>query len=366
MGRHREALAAIDRSAELLEVADGRFRGRHRASVLWRASLATGDAEAAVEEALRAFEDDDDSDPVAQLMIAANATDALLSTSSPAARAEEIARAPLATAAAWDLELSYPGALVRTNVCWAHLLDGNTRAARAWIEPITRSRPATNTAFAHLMLAAVELREGNAPAALRRSRAADEHIRIHDQNWTLCLPWTAEVDLWAGRASDTCPQLADVLVRELAGEQAAVAAPLLVALARAHAEVMDETAAPSSLRRSTSSSLRAQVAGASTDPFGPGVPDVATTANALLWEAELSRLEDRATVDLWARAASRWDLLRRPHQSGYCRWRGAQVALHDGRGGLASRLAVRARADARQHVPLADAAAATLDRVGTT
>ncbi|MFC7723910.1 ATP-binding protein [Nocardioides sp. GCM10028917] len=366
MGRHREALAAIDRSAELLEVADARFRGRHRASVLWRASLATGDAEAAVEEALRAFEDDDDSDPVAQLMIAANATDALLSTSSPAARAEEIARAPLATAAAWDLELSYPGALVRTNVCWAHLLDGNTRAARAWIEPITRSRPATNTAFAHLMLAAVELREGNAPAALRRSRAADEHIRIHDQNWTLCLPWEAEIELWAGRASDTCPRLADVLARDLAGEQAAAAAPLLVALARAHAEVMDETAAPSSLRRSTSSSLRAQVAGASTDPFGPGVPDVATTANALLWEAELSRLEDRATVDLWARAASRWDLLRRPHQSGYCRWRGAQVALHDGRGGLASRLAVRARADARQHVPLADAAAATLDRVGTT
>ena len=182
------------------------------------------------------------------------------------------------------------------------------------------------------MLAAVELREGHVPAALRRTREADEHIRIHDQNWTQCLPWAAEIELWAGRASDTCPRLADVLARDLAGEQAAAAAPLLVALARAHAEVMDETAASSSLRRSTSSSLRAQVAGASTDPFGPGVPDVATTANALLWEAELCRLEDRATVDIWARAASQWDLLGRPHQSGYCRWRGAQVALHDGRG----------------------------------
>jgi len=363
-GRHREALAALERSAELLEVADARFRGRHLASVLWWTMLATGDVEAVVEEALRAL--DDDPDPVGELMIAANATDALLSTSSPAARAEEIARPPLATAAAWDLELSYPGALVRTNVCWAHLLEGNTREARAWIEPITRSGPTTNTAFAHLMLAAVELREGRAPAALRRVREADQHIRIHDQNWTLCLPWTAEIDLWAGRASDTCPQLADVLVRELAGEQAAVAAPLLVALARAHAEVMDETAASSSLRRSTASSLRAQVAGASADPFGPGVPDVATTAHALLWEAELCRMEDRATVDAWARAASEWDLLGRPHQSGYCRWRGAQVALHDGRGSLASRLAVRARADARQHVPLARAAAATLGRVGTT
>ena len=105
------------------------------------------------------------------------------------------------------------------------------------------------------------------------------------------------------------------------------------------------------------------LAGASIDPFGPGVPDVATTANALRWEAELRRLEDRATVDCWARAASPWDRLGRPHESAYCRWRGAQVALRDGRGTVAIRLAGRARKDARQHVPLADAAAATLDHV---
>jgi hypothetical protein len=298
-------------------------------------------------------------------MIAANATDALLSTSAPAARAEELARAPLATAKTWDLELSYPGVLVRTNVCWAHLLEGNTRAARAWIEPVTRSSPATNTAFAHLMLAAVELREGRVPAALQRSHAADAHIRNHDQNWTQSLPWAAEIELWAGRAPDTCARLADVLVRDLDGEQAAAAAPLLVALARANADAEDAAGASSDLRHSTSSSLRALVAGASTDPFEPGLPDVTTAANALLWEAELFRLEDRATVDVWARAASQWDLLRRPHESAYCRWRGAQVALHVGRDAVATRLAVRARLDARQHVPLADAATATLDRAGT-
>ena len=242
-----------------------------------------------VEEALRALQDDEDRDPVADLMIAANATDVLLRTSAPAARAEEIARAPLATAAEWDLELSYPGALLRTNVCWAHLLEGNTRRARAWIEPITRSSPVTNTAFAHVMLAAVELREGQVSAALQRSRAADAHIRIHDQNWTQCLPWVVEIELWSGRANDTCPRLADVLARDLAGEQAAAAAPLLVALARAHADAAEEAAASPNLRRSTTSTLRALVAGASTDPFGPGVPDVATTANELLWEAELCR-----------------------------------------------------------------------------
>ncbi len=369
MGRQSEALAALRRSAELLDVADARFRRRHRAWLVGNARQAGGDADAVVEEvveeALRALQDDENPDPVADLMIAANATDALLGTSASAARAEEIAQAPLTTAAAWDLELSYPGVLVRTNVCWAHLLEGNTRSARAWIEPITRSGPTTNTAFAHVMLAAVELREGQVSAALHRSRAADEHIRIHDQNWTQCLRWAAEIELWAGRASDTCTRLADVVTRDLDGEQVAAAAPLLVALARAHADAADETAAPPGLRRAESTSLRAMLASASIDPFGPGVPDVATTANALRWEAELRRLEDRTTVDCWARAAAPWDRLGRPHESAYCRWRGAQVALRDGRGTVAIRLASRARKDARQHVPLADAAAATLDHAGT-
>lgn len=369
MGRQSEALAALDRSAELLDVADARSRRRHRAAVVSKARQTAGDPEAmideVVQEALRALQDDDDPDPVADLMIAANATDVLLGTSAPAARAEEIAQATLASAAAWDLELSYPGALVRTNVCWAHLLEGNTRSARAWIEPITRSSPTTNTAFAHVMLAAVELREGQVSAALHRSRAADAHIRIHDQNWKQCLPWAAEIEIWAGRASDMCTRLTDVVASALDGEQAAAVAPLLVALARAHADAADETAAPAGRRRAESTSLRAMLAGASIDPFGPGVPDVAAAANALRWEAELCRLEDRATVDGWARAASPWDRLGRPHESAYCRWRGAQVALRAGRGTLAVRLAGRARSDARQHVPLADAAAATLDHVGT-
>jgi len=369
MGRQSEALAAIGRSAELLDVADARFRRRHRAWLVAMARQVAGDSEAVVEEvvedALRALQDDEDPDPVADLMIAANATDVLLGTSAPAARAEEIAQAPLAAAAAWDLELSYPGVLVRTNVCWAHLLEGDTRSARRWIEPITRSGPTTNTAFAHVMLAAVELREGQVSAALQRSRAADEHIRIHDQNWTQCLRWAAEIELWAGRASDTCTRLADVVTRDLDGEQAAAAGPLLVAMARAHADAADEAAAPPGLRRAESTSLRAMLAGASTDPFGPGVPDVATTANALQWEAELGRLEQCATVEAWARAASAWDRARRPHGSAYCRWRAAEVALRDGNHALARRLAGRARADARQHVPLADAAAATADHLGT-
>ena len=49
----------------------------------------------------------------------------------------------------------------------------------------------------------------------------------------------------------------------------------------------------------------------------------------------------------------------RPHEAAYCRWRAAQAALRDGQGTVAARLLKRAAADAREHVPLSQAIAAT-------
>jgi tetratricopeptide (TPR) repeat protein len=359
MGRQGDALAALDRSTELLGVADARFRQRSRALRVWQVFASTGDAEAAVDEVLRDLATEVDTDPVADLMVAANTTDLLLTTAAPARRAEEVARAPLAAAEAWDLQLSYPGALVRTNVCWAHLLAGDTRAARAWIEPITRSGPTHNTAFAHLMLAAIELREGDPVAAVERCRAADAQIRVHDQNWELCLPWVAEIDLWSGRADEVKALLTDVVTRGLAGESALAAAPMLVWLARANADALDASGAPPSVRRSTAHALQGLVAGAYADPFGPDAHDAATPARARLWVAELSRVARRATAEEWERAAVEWDGLPRPHDAAYCRWRAGQCALREGRGTVATRLLRRAAADARQHVPLYDSVTAT-------
>ncbi|HEY0644330.1 MAG TPA: hypothetical protein VGD39_12975, partial [Nocardioides sp.] len=326
LGRQREAIEQLDWSAELLDVADARFRRRNRAAHVWKTFATTGDVDIAVETALRDLEEGSDVDPVADLMIAANATDLLLCTAAPARRAEQVARRPLEVADAWDLQLSYPGVLVRTNVCWAHLLEGNSRAARSWVEPITRSEPTLNTAFGHIMLAAVELREGDVAAAAARSRAADAQIRVHDQNWAVSLPWMAEIGLWAGRADDVRTMLADVLARDLAQELADAAAPLLVALARATADVLDGTAASPDLRRSTAQALHALVAGAHADPFGPGAHDAATPARARLWAAELARVEGRGTIEEWDRAATEWAALPRPHDAAYCRWRAAQCA----------------------------------------
>ena len=95
------------------------------------------------------------------------------------------------------------------------------------------------------------------------------------------------------------------------------------------------------------------------DPFGERATDAAIPAHAASWRAELARIDGTATVEVWRRAAAEWDRLVRPHDSAYCRWRAAQVALRDGQGTIATRLLKRARTDARQHAPLTDAIAAT-------
>jgi hypothetical protein len=241
--------------------------------------------------------------------------------------------------------------LVRSNVCWAHLMEGDPSTARTWIVPITRAGPTPNTAIAHLMLAAVELREGRTTAALERSRAAEAQIRVHDQNWVQCLPWTTEIELWSGHARRVATMLERVLARDLSAEPALTSAPLLVMLARAYGDALDGGGSPHA-RHSSSQALHGLVAGAHADPFGPDVKDVARGARTRLWEAELARVDDCATVEGWVRAAAEWDGLRRPHDSAYCRWRAAEVAADERQGTVASRLGRRATADARQHAPL--------------
>ena len=66
-------------------------------------------------------------------------------------------------------------------------------------------------------------------------------------------------------------------------------------LARAHGDALDADGSPHA-RRSTADALRELVASAHVDPFGPDARDVAGPALARLWEAELSRVDDTATV----------------------------------------------------------------------
>jgi tetratricopeptide (TPR) repeat protein len=363
-GRFIEAERVLTRSLDLFDgKEDSGPRRRTLAGLMWLTMYTTGDVEASLAIASRVAEAElAEPDPIADLMIAACATDILLSVPSSATRAELFARQALREAEDWGLQLCYPAVLVRGNLCQAHLLGGDTRAAAEWIRPITRTAPGSNTAFAHVMLAAVELREGNSGAALERCRAADAEMRNRNDNWAEAVPWVAEVELWTGDLGAAADLLTAALDTRLTSETAGRSGPLLVPLARARADLLDGAGADLAHRHSAGRGLRELVSRARTDPFAGGTVDCAIPALAASWQAELSRVEAAATVEGWVRAATAWDDIARPHDAAYCRWRGAQVALDGGQGTLAARLLRRAAADAHQHVPLREAIAATARR----
>jgi tetratricopeptide (TPR) repeat protein len=358
-GRFDEAEADLRRGLAVLDaLQDQGSRRRWLAASVWLAWRA-GDLDAAVALAREALTAEwSDSDPIADIMVATNGTDVMLRTATPAAQVEELARDVLRRAEDCHLTQSFAGVLLRANVCWAHLQQGDVAAARELLGPVTASDPDPNSALGHLMLGAVELREGRVRSALERCRAAEAQIHNRDPFWAEGVPWHAEVELCAGRTDAALDLLGEALEVALP-TQALTTAPLVRLHARAHADRLDAADATPSERRRVVEQLIGAAAGALSDPFGPTAVDAAVPACSRSWRAELSRSEGTATVDAWAAAAAEWDRITRPHDAAYCRWRAAQVAVREGRGSLAEQLLRRARSDARTHVPLARAVAAT-------
>lgn len=254
---------------------------------------------------------------------------------------------------------SYTAVLVRANVCVAHLRAGDLSAARELLRPVTRTHPDLKTADAHMVLAQVELLEGQVQPALERCRAADAQIRNRNQNWAEGIPGQAEIELWAGHVEAALDLLHEALEVSLPTQTAFNVAPLLCLRARAAADRLDALSATAAKRRTAQEQLHDLLARARTDPFDEASFDAATPAMSRVWRAETARITGMASVDQWIRAATAWDRLTRVHDAAYCRWRAAQVAERAGQGTLASRLLRRAAADARSHAPLAEVIATT-------
>ena len=359
-GQYARAEATLRRALDVLKEHDdpGRRR-RHLTGWAW-VTMHTEGHDAALEIARRAREIElPEPDPMTDIMLAANTTDILLHAAAPAVQVEEAARDALRQADAWHLELSYAAVLLRCNVSWALLRAGDVAAAHDLLRPVTHSDPTANTATGHVMLAAAELREGHVEAALARCTLADSRVHARNANWAETVPWHAEVDLWARNTDAALHLLDEALDVTLTTQAALIAAPLLSMLARAHADRLDAVDATPAQRHLVTEDLDATLAGAIADPFGEGTFDVALPALSGWWDAELTRVAGTATVERWTTVAASWDRFSRPHDAAYCRWRGAQVALHEGRGTVAARLLRRASADAHQHVPLREAIAAT-------
>lgn len=170
-----------------------------------------------------------------------------------------------------------------------------------------------------------------------------------------------QVDLWSGHAKTAYDRLLGILDETLDTDDAEWMGVSFVLAARAaadHAEAGPAADQPT-IRRDLLEQLRALRRRARTDPLGVDTVPAQRFAYAATWNAELARLAGAQTIELWVAAAAEWDKVTRPHESAYCRWRGAQVANTTGHATLAGKLLRRAARDATEHVPLLEAIQAT-------
>lgn len=360
VGRHHEAAADIECALELLA---GAPHGTALARVLmWQAWLTAheGDhdrAQRLVADAYRAISPG--LDPVADLMLAANATDILLHTGAPTESLEQTAAPALAAAAAWHLEGHVFAVFVRANLAESHLRHGDVERSAHALEPDVRNAPTSSTAASHVCYALTELLGGDTDAALRRCAAADAVVVALDLNEAEVVPRRAEIELWTGHPDTAATRLERALSTFLSTDAASSMAPLLTQLARARADLLDRQHAGTADRNEVLQTIRELSSSAHRDPFSPGAPGALTPAWTAMWRAEIARVEGVARTELWTTAATAWDRLRQPHEAAYCRWRAAEVACAQGQGTLGRRLLARAAADARHHAPLARAIAAS-------
>jgi ATP/maltotriose-dependent transcriptional regulator MalT len=216
-----------------------------------------------------------------------------------------------------------------------------------------------------VLQAVVDLRRGRVAEALERSHAALEHVpNQQDEAWLEIAVFVAEVEQWGGRLEASVALTQQAVDGARSSDASRLSGATLVCLARAVADLLEAGRASLTERRTAVSRVAGERTAAAVDPFGPLAIGVAVPALAATWRAELGRIGSEASTREWVDAATAWDDLRRPHDAAYCRWRAAQCALRDGRGTVAARLLRRAAADAREHVPLWEAVAATAATAG--
>ncbi|CUR56855.1 hypothetical protein NOCA1120233 [metagenome] len=320
--------------------------------------LAQGDPRGAIRLALDAMEaSDPENNPVGSVRVAAYATEVLLSAG---ARASVVAAATtdaVRQVHRWDLRgVFVDGVLSR--LAEAFLREGDVAAAAQVVEPLMTAGLGTDLRRCQRVQGAIDLRRGDPASALARLGRVT-FIDTYGVGAAGCDATTADVHLWsvAAHAAVTCLDRAVGLMST--GTLALEAAELLVMRARAAADVADADHLNGSARLRLREQVQALRAASTADPFGPGAFGADLSANTTTWQCELDRILGEDSAAAWARAASAWDALHRPHDAAYCRWRAATCALREGQGTVAARLLKRAATDAREHVPLSRAIAGT-------
>ncbi|KRF34219.1 hypothetical protein ASG94_15975 [Nocardioides sp. Soil805] len=313
--------------------------------VAWLAGVA-GDVSRAMhglaESAERAGVADD---PLGEIRRGVYATDVLLACGAPADEGLAAGREALSVATSYEID-NPQTMLLRVNVASALVRAGRiAEAERALALP-------KDAAFevdrwpAHATLAVIEVRRGRTAAGLERVETVWAALPESAHFEYELLAYRMDVSFWAGVPTRTLDTTLRAIEHTIEGVPVRISAPTLLAAARAATE--DEHG-----RHLRDLAQRSDLLGERhrDDPY--------LVAHSLTIEAEAERVAGRGRSERWAESAACWELLQRPHDAAYCRWRAAQCAAAEGRGTLAARLLKRATAEARDHVPLVEAIAST-------
>ncbi|CUR58502.1 hypothetical protein NOCA2500001 [metagenome] len=260
----------------------------------------------------------------------------------------------LDAAEAWGIDDSRTSVL-RANLSEALRHAGRVQEAARLIDPVTEEPPTPHRWPTHSERGLLDLLRGRSDAATSRLDAVAELFVVDLANRALCAQDAPTADLWCGRPQRAYDRLTATL-RDLGGAEdpGVDVAGLLVLAARAAADLAATPPAGERPRATLLRELDDLAARAAGDPFATPHLNANRPALRATWAAELGRLAGTPSLGLWAAAAAAWDGLVRPHDSAYCRWRGAEVALTTGQASAAVRLLRRAERDAREHLPLLD------------
>lgn len=288
-------------------------------------------------------------DPFAEVWLGTLHTDLLLMRCASGDDVAEAAATGLAAIRDARIESFILSTLLVGNVAEARIAGGAVATARHLLLPHTKHEPRQATRHLHLLRAWTEVLGGDLDAADQRLEslgALTGGVNAHCQGLVTV---QAMCDLWRGLPFLALVHVGDGIADEETTSWSPHTGALLVLGARAAADVA--RADPSRLPELTITVSIWQRQW-SQDPFAPDAPHAATPALRSTWRAELARLTGTAQGVHWTGAAEQWDLIGRPHDAAYCRWRAAEVALQEGGDALAARLLRRAHAQARGHVPL--------------
>jgi tetratricopeptide (TPR) repeat protein len=351
-GAHEEAVAAVREALTIAtDLGDPGLYYGSSATLLWQLAH-QGDLAAALRQlALARERHPAPAGPHREAYMSMCVSDALLLHRRPAAEVVAATRRAFDVAGELGLEF-HMLTIVRANVAEAHLNNGEISRAADALDAV-RTSDVYDEWPLRVMRASVQIAQGSPDHALETLEHMPDLRRTN--NLTVCRV-RATARLWQGRADLAWPLVRGAL--ELALDDPAIGdlGESYVTAARAAADLAAQGGAARGTLSTDLLDLRRR---ASVDPLGPGAMPVSRAAWTAAWEAERARLLSRDDVDLWRAAAGAHDRISSPHDAAYCRWRAAQCALRDGQGTMARRLLAQAASDAREHVPLSRAIAAT-------